>query len=78
MRIARKHADGAAERIAKQNAPAPAPAPSVPAKGWSKAARRRRYGIVHDWMEGMTGVASPARADECHYCGLNPYTCDCR
>lgn len=73
--VTRRHADGAAERIAKKNAPAPER--QVPARGWSKESQRRSGGSVHGPMEAFTGVASHARPDECHYCGLDPRTCDC-
>lgn len=53
------------------------PAPAV-APGWSKASRRRtRHGGVHTTMEALTGVASPARPGQCHYCSLPARSCDC-
>lgn len=52
--------------------------PEVPARGWSKASRRRSGEYVHTFMEDLTGVASPARPGQCHFCGLNSRTCDCR
>ena len=47
-------------------------------RGWSKASRRRQDGYVAEFMEDLTGSASPAKPGQCHFCGLAAATCDCR
>lgn len=80
----REEAEQAAEEYTppKPTTPKPAPAetatPRIPAKGWSKASRRRAGGYAHRFMEDLTGAPSPAKPGQCHYCGLPSATCDCR
>lgn len=59
-------------------APATTPAPeSTVARGWSHASQSRGlHSAVHAAMTGLTGL-TPAPGTGCHYCGLNPRTCDC-
>ncbi|MEV1315399.1 hypothetical protein AB0J14_04860 [Micromonospora arborensis] len=54
---------------------APATTPTARA-GWSKAAGRRA-GAPVDTVGQMLGMAKSGPYTICHYCGLNPRTCDC-
>lgn len=56
--------------------PTAAPASSTPRTGWSNASRRRS-GAPVDTVGQMLGMAKPGPYTTCHYCGLNPRTCDC-
>lgn len=72
-------ATGRAETLNRQAetpaVPATAPTKTNPT-GWSKAAGRRS-GAPVDTVGQMLGMAKPGPYTTCHYCGLNPRTCDC-
>ncbi|MEU8040849.1 helix-turn-helix domain-containing protein [Streptosporangium sp. NPDC049078] len=50
-------------------------------EGWTPPQPRPQQGhrgdFAHREMSALTGLSSRASRDECHYCGLDPRTCDC-
>lgn len=55
---------------------------ALAAEGYQPPTRTRTYAGPADgadeWMTGLTGRPSHAEPGECHYCGLDRSTCDCR